>query len=110
MVANPKLFEEALALALQLTPQDKIRLVERVESTLDRHSTDSAAPVESVEDISPTWTDEEVQAMLNQPPMTLTELVEWLRSTTPPEPWGDLRDDEDAAEYVHRMCRPHLRG
>lgn len=37
------------------------------------------------------------------PRMTPAELVAWLDANPPTEPWGDLRDDEDAAEYVHRM-------
>jgi hypothetical protein len=105
MVAKPVQFEKVLALALQLSKTDRERLLERVASTLEQDVAASAAPTQSEADIPPTWTKEELQALKNQPAMTLAEVAEWLRSTPPPEPWGDLRDDEDAAEYIHRMRR-----
>jgi hypothetical protein len=39
------------------------------------------------------------------PKPTFAELAEWLNEHPPEEPWGDIEDNEDAAEYVHRMRR-----
>jgi hypothetical protein len=39
------------------------------------------------------------------PEMTPQEFVDWLNAAPPVEPWGDLDEEEDAAEYVHRMRR-----
>lgn len=36
---------------------------------------------------------------------TFAELAAWLEVNPPGESWGDIKDDEDAAEYVHRMRR-----
>jgi hypothetical protein len=46
-------------------------------------------------------TDEEVQALMSRPPMPRDEFLTWLAATPPDEPWGDLANDDDAAEYVH---------
>ena len=51
------------------------------------------------------WTDDEIQELMTPKRKTFKEMVEWLDANPPTEPWGDLRDDEDAAEYVHRMRR-----
>jgi hypothetical protein len=49
--------------------------------------------------------DEEVEALMSQPPMPRDEFLAWLAATPPDEPWGDLAGDEDAAEYVHEHRR-----
>ena len=49
------------------------------------------------------WTDEEIQAIKDAAPKTFRELAAWLRTAPPTEPWGGLRDDEDAAEYIHNL-------
>jgi hypothetical protein len=37
------------------------------------------------------------------PHKTPAEVVTWLEANLPSEPWGNIRDDEDAGEYTHRM-------
>lgn len=54
------------------------------------------------------WTDDELRELMTPKRKTFKEMVEWLDSNPPTEPWGDLRDDEDAAEYVHRMRRQSM--
>lgn len=39
------------------------------------------------------------------PKPTFAELAAWLDEHPPEEPWGDIEDDENAADYVHRMRR-----
>lgn len=51
------------------------------------------------------WTDDEIQQLTKPKRKSFKEMVEWLEANPPTEPWGDLRDDEDVAEYVHRMRR-----
>jgi hypothetical protein len=51
------------------------------------------------------WTDDEIRDMLTPKRKSFKEVADWLEANPPTEPWGDLRDDEDAAEYVHRMRR-----
>lgn len=86
-------FDKALSAVSGLTPLDKVRLMERLASMLENDL--SAATGESSE--SP---DERASER-----MTFKELAAWLNTHPPVEPWGDLKDDEDAAEYVHRMRR-----
>jgi len=50
-------------------------------------------------------TDEEVQRLMSRPPMSRDEFLAWLAATPPDESWGDLANDEDAAEYVHERRR-----
>jgi hypothetical protein len=56
-----------------------------------------------LEDIERTTAQD--QARVDVPPMTPAELVAWLEANPPSERWGDLRDDEDASEYIHRTRR-----
>ena len=51
------------------------------------------------------WTDEEINELLSLKPMPMKDFLAWLDANPPTEPWGGLRDDEDAAEYVHRLRR-----
>lgn len=39
------------------------------------------------------------------PKPTFADLAAWLEAHPPEEPWGDIEDNEDAADYVHRMRR-----
>jgi len=56
------------------------------------------------------WTDEEIQNILSPevPRTTIQEMLAWLEANPPTEPWGDMRDDEDAGDYVHRMRRADI--
>lgn len=111
-MANRADLKETLALALRLSPLDKIRLVERVVSTLEDDlvvpSIDPLARA-TAEELThwkqQTWTDEEIQGLMNQKPMSREDFVAWLDANPPTEPWGDLADDEDTGEYIHRMRR-----
>lgn len=108
MAAEPVHLDQALQLALQLSQLDKVRLLERVAATLEHDMTAPETPLTPViaaESETPTWTDEEVQALLNTPRRTPAEVLAWLAENPPTEPWGDLRDDEDAADHLHRMRR-----
>jgi len=49
------------------------------------------------------WTDEEIQELTARKHKTFKELVDWLDANPPTEPWGGLQDDEDAADYIHRI-------
>jgi hypothetical protein len=51
------------------------------------------------------WTDDEIRKFMAAEPMSREDFITWLDTHPAPEPWGDLRDDEDAGEYVHRMRR-----
>jgi len=86
-------FDEAVSVVSGLSPLDKARLMERLASMLENDL--SVAAGESLEPREET----------PPRPLTFQELVAWLDTNPPEEPWGDLRDDEDAADYVHRMRR-----
>jgi len=75
-------FDEALSAASGLSPLDKVRLMERLAAMLENDLTSQ-----------------------HEKKMTFKELADWLEAHPPEEPWGDLKDDEDAGEYVHRMRR-----
>ncbi len=49
------------------------------------------------------WTDAEIREMLRPRRSTFKQLVEWLDTNPPTESWGGLSDDEDAAEYIHKL-------
>lgn len=49
------------------------------------------------------WTKEEIERLMTLKPMPRDEFLAWLDANPPTETWADLRDDEDAAEYIHRM-------
>ncbi len=51
------------------------------------------------------WTDEEIKELMTLKPMPMDEFLAWLDANQSVEPWGDIRDDEDAGDYVHRMRR-----
>jgi hypothetical protein len=75
----------------------------RGESVRDvvQHARELDFPPEDLEQIKRTI--EADKGLNDLPRMTPADLVAWLDANPPTEPWGDLRDDEDAAEYVHRM-------
>lgn len=86
-------FEDVVSAASGLTPIDKVRLMEKLASMLGNDlSIASGESQESFEEAKPQR-------------MTFKELAAWLDANPPTEPWGDIRDDEDAGEYVHRMRR-----
>ncbi|MBN1679159.1 MAG: hypothetical protein JW966_02630 [Anaerolineae bacterium] len=86
-------FDEAVMVVSELSALDRIRLLEKLASMLEHDL--SIAGVESVEALpdSPT----------TKP--SFAELADWLGTNPPEEPWGDINEDEDAADYVHRMRR-----
>jgi hypothetical protein len=86
-------FEEAVSTVSRLTPLEKVRLMEKLASMLE--SEISASTVESRESAEDSGAKK----------MTFQELAVWLNENPPTEPWGDLKDDEDAGDYVHRMRR-----
>lgn len=49
------------------------------------------------------WSDEEIHEMMQPKRSSLKQLVEWLNTNPPTEPWGGLSGDDDAAEYVHNL-------
>ena len=51
------------------------------------------------------WTEDEIRELIKPKRKTFRELVEWLDTNPPSELWADLKDDEDAGEYIHRMRR-----
>lgn len=77
-------FDDALSAASGLSLLDKVRLMERLAAMLEN-------------DLAPSEAQERR--------MTFKELAAWLDANPPEEPWGDLKDAEDAGEYVHRMRR-----
>jgi hypothetical protein len=108
MVAKRVQLEDAWQLAARLSALDRIRLLERIASTLEQDIAAQAQPAadRQVEaDIPSTWTDEELDKLMNPKRITPAEAVAWLDANPPQEPWGDLGDDEDAGEYIHRMRR-----
>jgi hypothetical protein len=80
-------FDHAISVVSTLSPLDKVRLMERLALMLEHDLSGAAGELSEAR------------------PMTLQELVGWLDANLPDEPWGDLRDDEDAGEYIHRMRR-----
>jgi hypothetical protein len=51
------------------------------------------------------WTEEEIRELMSPKRKTFRELVEWLDANPPTDSWADLRDNEDGADYIHRMRR-----
>jgi mRNA-degrading endonuclease RelE of RelBE toxin-antitoxin system len=51
------------------------------------------------------WTEDEIQEMLRPKRRTYAEVVAWLKDNPPTEPFGDIKPEEDSADYVHRMRR-----
>lgn len=85
--------DDVVAAASELTPLDKVRLMEKIAAMLgDDLTTAAGESQESFEETKPNR-------------MSFKELADWLNANPPTEPWGDLKDDEDAGEYVHRMRR-----
>ena len=85
MVKPTITLDEALAAASEWSALDKVRLMERLAALLEN---DLAAG-----ELPEAWDD--------RPPrrMTFKELAAWLDANPPEEPWGDLKDDEDAARW-----------
>ena len=76
-----------------LSPQERKELAKLLIDMMDApQEIEAAESTESIDDWMPTS-------------MTFKELAAWLNANPASEPWGDLRDDEDAGEYVHRMRR-----
>jgi hypothetical protein len=84
-------FDEAVSIISGLSPLDRVRLLERLASMLENDLSVSAG-TNAFEESPPAKT-------------SFAELAAWLESHPAEEPWGDLNDDEDAADYVHRMRR-----
>ena len=91
MVKQTSTLDEALSAASGLSPLDKVRLMERLATLLEN-------------DLA---TGESLPALDTMPSRrtTVKELAAWLGANPPEEPWGDLKDDEDAGDHVHRMRR-----
>jgi hypothetical protein len=47
--------------------------------------------------------ESEIKRGIARPRMSRAEFIAWLEATPPPEAWGGLRDDEDAAEFIHNQ-------
>ncbi len=62
-------------------------------------------PAESPDWEHQPWTENEIRSLMETKPMPRQEFLAWLDSNPSPEPWGDLQDDEDAGDYIHRMRR-----
>ncbi len=77
-------FDEAVRVVSQLSALDRLRLLERLASLLQRDLSD-------------------VETSTSAQKKSFAELAAWLEANPPEEPWGDLDADEDAADYVHRM-------
>jgi hypothetical protein len=93
MAKQTTTFDEAVSVASGLSPLDKVRLMERLAAMLeDDLSVAAGESPESLEETLPRR-------------LTFKELAAWLDANPPDEPWGDLKDDEDAGDYVHRMRR-----
>ena len=93
MAKTTTTFDEAVSVVSRLSSIDKVRLVERLASMLENDLSIAAGELpELIDDLMPT-------------PMTFKELAAWLDANPAPEPWGDLREDEDAADHVRRMRR-----
>jgi hypothetical protein len=91
MVKQIMTLDEALTATSGLSALDKVRLMERLAAMLENDLAAGKSP-ELLDDSPPQR-------------MTFKELAAWLDANPPEEPWGDLKDDEDAGEYVHRMRR-----
>jgi hypothetical protein len=103
-------WEEIAKQASELSPPEKAQLIAWLSTSLSQELSETQqndSKVDSANDgeIPPTWTEQEIHELLNPKPTTLAEAIAWLEANPPTEPWGDIRDDEDAAEYVHRMRR-----
>jgi hypothetical protein len=49
------------------------------------------------------WTEDEIRELIKPKRQTFRELVAWLDKNPSSELWGDMRDDESAADYIHRV-------
>lgn len=107
MVDRTTSLDETLALALKLSPLDKVRLLERIASSLEKEMIEPASTPDL--EMTPTWTDEEIRELLAVKRITPAELVAWLNTNPPAQAWGDLKDDEDAADYIHRLRHSFIR-
>lgn len=93
MTKRATTFDEAVSVVSELSPLDRIRLLERLASMLENDLSVAAG--------------ESTDALQGRPAEkpSFAELAAWLEDNPPEEPWGDIGEDEDAAEYVHRMRR-----
>jgi hypothetical protein len=91
---------------MSLTQQiiDRVHLLDAEQQ---RRVLDFMRELEHSQDVpaEPSWTDEEIRQLMARKPTPRAEFIAWLDAHPPEEPWGDLKDDEDAGEYVHRMRR-----
>ena len=86
-------FDEAVSIVSGLSPLDRVRLLERLASMLENDL--SASTGETTNTFKEAASEKK----------SFAELAAWLENHPAEEPWGDLNDDEDAADYVHRMRR-----
>lgn len=90
----------------RLSPEERRELreyIEQREGAEQPASEETVRPTESTNWENQPWTDEEIRAWLTPRRMSFKELAAWLETNPPKEPYGDLRDDEDAVDYVRRM-------
>lgn len=93
MVKRVTTFDEAVSVVSGLSPLDRVRLLERLAAMLEHDLSVSAGESINAPQEAPTAK------------LTFAELAAWLESNPPEEPWGDIGENEDASDYVHRMRR-----
>lgn len=93
--------QELLAQFSKLDAAKKQQVLDFVE-----HLVPAAPAEESGESNDETpWTEAELLELMKPEPKTGAEIAAWLAAHPTPGQWGDLTDDDDVAEYVHRMRR-----
>ncbi len=81
----------------KLDPRQQRRVLDFVQRLAQRATAES-----------PTWTEQEIDELMKPQRKTFTELIAWLDTNPPTESWGDLKDNETAAEYIQRMRRQNV--
>lgn len=90
-------FEEIVTLALQLSPVEQARLMERLAAAMQDAL---ARDQETDEDVEPLWTDEQLAEMMKPEPMTGAEIV----ASGILGGWKD-KGITDGAEWVNEQKR-----
>jgi hypothetical protein len=87
--------------------QQIIERIHRLDAEQKRRVLDFMRALERSQEVPAEsfWTDEEIRQLMARKPKPRAEFIAWLDANPPEEPWGDLKDNEDASEYVHRMRR-----